>query len=112
MVSGLRVLARKRSLYRAEGPLIFAGNRHRKGAISMPSRDGTAGLPSTPDIFGDCRHGRVVPIADSCTAANSIFIRFTSSASPSTFGGISRPSALLVALENAAGIDADAGKGV
>jgi hypothetical protein len=35
MVSGLRVLARKRSLYRAEGPLIFAGNRHRKGAIGQ-----------------------------------------------------------------------------
>src|SRR5947199_10096035 len=38
-----------------EGPLIFAGSRHRKGAICMPSRDGTAGLPSTPDILGDCR---------------------------------------------------------
>jgi hypothetical protein len=25
-------------------------------------RGGTAGLPSTADIYGDCRHGRSVPI--------------------------------------------------
>jgi hypothetical protein len=28
-----------------------------------------AALPSTPDIFGDGRHGRFVPTADSCAAA-------------------------------------------
>jgi hypothetical protein len=32
-------------------------------------RDDTAGLPSTADIFDECRHGRFVPLADICDAA-------------------------------------------
>src|SRR5437660_2173064 len=37
MVPGLRVLARTKSLYRAEDPLIFARKRHRNGATGRPS---------------------------------------------------------------------------
>jgi len=35
-------------------------------------RNGTAGLASTADILGVYRHGRLVPIADSCSAANAV----------------------------------------
>jgi hypothetical protein len=69
-VPGLRVLARTRSLYGAEGPLIFAKSTLERGDwqaasfkdLSVPGKlplsDGTAGLTSTAEIFGRCRHGR------------------------------------------------------
>jgi hypothetical protein len=62
-------------------------------------RDGTAGLPSVADIFDQCRHGRFVPIPDSCGATDHVTRWFqcysiTSLALDCSVSGTSRPSAI------------------